>query len=109
MKIIATGDIHGYFDNLNILINNKKPDVLIQCGDNAYYFSPDEIYGFQKIKPGNCKVYLIPGNHENWNQIEKVIGRRGPEPIEIEPNIFYCPIGSSAVINNKTYLFIGGA
>jgi predicted phosphodiesterase len=113
MKIIATGDIHGHFGDLNTLINSKKPDVLIQCGDNAYYwtqeFEEDNAYGFQKIKPGDCKVYLVPGNHENYDQIEKFVGRRGPDPIEIEPNIFYCPIGSTLELNGKRVMFIGGA
>ena len=109
MKIITTGDIHGRFGDLNELINKKKPDILINLGDNAYYWTNDEIYGFGKIKPGNCKVYLIPGNHENWTQIEKYVGRRGPNPVEIEPNIFYCPIGSTLEINEKRIMFIGGA
>lgn len=109
MKIITTGDIHGRFGDLNELINKKKPGILIQLGDNAYYFSPDSIYGFEKIKPGNCKVYLVPGNHENFDQIEKYVGRRGPDPVEIEPNLFYCPIGSTLEINGKRIMFIGGA
>lgn len=109
MKIVAVGDIHGRFGDLNKIINHKQPDVVIQLGDNAYYFEPTKIYGFDKIKPGNCKVYLVPGNHENWDQIESKVGRRGRDPIEIEKNVFYCPIGSSEEFNGKRFMFIGGA
>jgi hypothetical protein len=107
MKTIVAGDIHGDFGALNTLINNKKPDILIQLGDNAYFWVDAQNIG--KIKPKNTKVYLLPGNHEQFDMFEKVIGRNGPDPIEIEPNIFYCPIGSSTIINDKTFLFIGGA
>lgn len=107
MKILAVGDIHGQFGALNALINKKEPDILIQLGDNAYFWPETNNVG--KIKPGNCKVYLIPGNHSDWNQIEKEVGRRGRTPIEIEKNIFWCPIGSTLRINKRNFMFVGGA
>lgn len=106
-KVIVTGDIHGDFGAINVVINKKFPDVIIQCGDNAYFWPETNNVG--KIKPGNCKVYLLPGNHSDWDQIESKIGRRGRDPVEIEQNVFYCPIGSTAVINERRFMFIGGA
>lgn len=107
MKIVITGDIHGEFGYLNILINKKKPDIIIICGDVAYYWM--DYIATNVIKPQNSKVYWIPGNHEQWYKIETLHGRRGLKPIEIEKNIYYCPIGSSLLINNKKILFVGGA
>jgi hypothetical protein len=106
-KLLITGDIHGDFGALNKIITKKSPSYCIVCGDSAYFWAGE--HQKCKIKPNNTKIYLLPGNHEDWNLFEKIIGRNGPDPIEIEPNIFYCPIGSSTIINNKTFLFIGGA
>jgi predicted phosphodiesterase len=107
MKIIAVGDIHGQFKSLNMFIEKKQPDILIQCGDNTYFWQGKDSKG--EIKPKNTKVYLIPGNHEDWDLFEKVVGRLGNTPIEVENNIFLCPIGSSIEVNGKKLLFIGGA
>jgi predicted phosphodiesterase len=106
-KLLVTGDIHGDFSSLNTLINKKNPDITIQCGDNAYYWLDNDNTG--KIKPQGSKVYLIPGNHENWDRFEISIGRRGEYPVEIEKDIFYCPIGSVLKIMDLQFMFIGGA
>jgi Icc-related predicted phosphoesterase len=108
MSLIITGDIHGEFGRLNTFINKKKPDNLIICGDFAYYFFLDED-NTDKIKPHNTKIYWLPGNHENWDMIEEKHGRRGDSPVEIEKNIFYCPIGSATNIEGHEIMFIGGA
>lgn len=107
MKIIACGDIHGDFGALNHLINQKQPNMIVQLGDNAYYWP--KVNNVGQIKPGDCKVYLIPGNHEDFDQMEKEVGRRGRTPIEIEKNIFWCPIGSTLRINDTNFMFVGGA
>jgi len=44
-----------------------------------------------------------------WDLIEERVGRHGKSPIEIEPNIFYCPIGSTLDINGTVIMFVGGA
>lgn len=44
-----------------------------------------------------------------WDEIERLHGRRGESPIEIEKNIFYCPIGSSTNIDGYEIMFVGGA
>lgn len=107
MKLLFVGDIHGEFGKFNQTINKRHADYVFQLGDNAYYWLNNDNKG--KIKPQNSKVYLIPGNHENWDTFEKQIGRRGLKPIEVETNLFYCPIGSSIKLNNLKIVFIGGA
>lgn len=106
--IAMVGDIHGEFSKLNSFMGkHKNLDILIQAGDNAYYWSG--ISGYQEIKPNKIKVYLVPGNHDHWDLIEERVGRHGKIPVEIEPNIFYCPIGSTLDINGTVIMFIGGA
>jgi len=107
MRILFVGDIHGRFGDLNVLINKQHPDITIQLGDNAYFWMNEQATG--KIKPGNSKVYLLPGNHEDWFQIEGKIGRLGRDPIEVEKNLFYCPIGSVLKLDDIRIMFIGGA
>lgn len=107
MKVLVVGDVHGRFDKLNQIINKKKPDMVLTTGDIAYYWP--NINNIGKIKPGNTKVYLIPGNHSDWDAFEEYVGRNKEFPIEVEKNIFQCPIGSSIEINNKKIVFIGGA
>ena len=108
MKIVVTGDIHGEFGTLNSYINSRHPDIILCCGDFGYW--PEEKnYSLKILKPQTTKIYWCPGNHEQWDQLEERHGRRGPVPIEIKPNIFYCPIGSHLEINGKDILFVGGA
>jgi len=106
MKIIVIGDIHGRFEKLNEFISKEQPDIILQVGDNAYYWGKDNT---GRIKPKNTKIYFIPGNHENWDMFEEKVGRYGKDPIEVEKNIFMCPIGSTLEINNQIILFVGGA
>ena len=106
MAIFCLGDIHGEFGMLNEFINKKHPETILQCGDNAYYWGRDNK---GNIKPQDTKIYFVPGNHENWDMFEEAVGRRGTVPIEVEKNIFMCPIGSTIEINGQTILFVGGA
>ena len=36
-NIIVCGDQHGSWSHLNILINKKKPDIILQCGDLGFW------------------------------------------------------------------------
>lgn len=100
------GDIHGDFGKLNSLMNTKFPDITIVCGDIAYFWMNNQAIG--KIKPKG-KVYLVPGNHEDFMMINDIVGRNKLEPVEVEPNLFFCSIGSSITVNNQKILFVGGA
>lgn len=107
-KILVTGDTHGNPGYINAIINKQFPDIVIQCGDNAYFWlGKQQTPGI--YKPNKAKIYMLPGNHEDWRMIESIVGRRGPDPVEVEPNVFYCPIGSTIEVNGKRIMFIGGA
>lgn len=122
-NIHIMGDIHGESSKVNVYINKHKPDILIITGDCGWFWNdalihPDtnEVLGYrfssqalEDIKPRDTKIFFILGNHEEWNYVEKEYGRRGLYPIEIKSGIFYCPIGSSVIINGKKIVFAGGA
>lgn len=104
--MIICGDIHGEFKGFEEFLFNFEKEIIIQAGDNAYYW---DYVSTPKLNTYGNKVYFVPGNHENWDRIESEIGRHGLFPVEVAKNIFICPIGSTLQINNKTILFIGGA
>jgi hypothetical protein len=108
------GDIHGNIEFLNSYIKEYIPSILILLGDCGFYWVNKEgnpICNINKIdtRYTGTKIYWLPGNHENWQQIEYLHGRWGYCPVHIADSIFYCPIGSNLIINDYRIIFIGGA
>lgn len=103
--VLVVGDIHGRFNDLNVLMNKKKPDVVLQAGDNAYFWENESS---EKQIKSNTHVFMIPGNHEDFNMINDRVGRHGEAPVKLEDRVYYCPIGSTIKLNGKTIMFIGG-
>ena len=103
MKIFMIGDVHGRFGDLNTLINNKHPDMVICCGDFGYWPGVKGLT-FEDIKPQDSKILWCDGNHENhWALKERVSD-------EIVKNVVYMPRGSVYTLpDGRTILFMGGA
>ena len=117
-KILIVGDVHGEFGILNSLINNKKPDILIACGDFGYWPEWDRSGNFlghltRNIKPQETTIYWCDGNHEHHDNLSKLVrsssSRVKPKPVEVEKQVFYCPRGTILPIENENFLFLGGA
>jgi len=105
MSIIIVGDIHNMFGRLNTLLNKKKPDLLIACGDFGYWPDEKSCDELSKIKlPKDGKLLWCDGNHENhW-------ALRDRKSDEIEPGIIYMPRGSTYTLpDGRVILFMGGA
>ena len=68
-KILVVGDLHGHFKLLNGLITDEAPDIVLQCGDFAYFWPDRDSRGM--IQPNRTKVYWCPGNHEDWATINR--------------------------------------
>lgn len=105
--IIVAGDIHGCFGDLNQLINQRKPKILLQAGDFGYWpeFNKPDKYGhMSRPVAGNCHVHWCDGNHEDhWRLKERKTN-------ELWPNVFYQPRGSTLTLpDGRTVLFMGGA
>lgn len=105
MKVLITGDVHMRFGNLNDLINKKKPDLIICCGDFGYW--PNISWGepFSNIRLQKAKKLLwCDGNHEDhWALRDRTTN-------ELAPNIIYMPRGSTYQLEDgRTILFMGGA
>jgi hypothetical protein len=98
--VIITGDIHGEWGKLNALINKKKPDILIVCGDFGYW---PAMWDLDKIVPAETKILWCDGNHEDFWALKQA----NPEVV---PGVFYMKRGSVYTLpDNRKVLFMGGA
>lgn len=113
-KIYVMGDIHGLFGKLNTFISKKRPDIILQCGDWGYF--PKEFNRSYLDSMGNrrtwnvdikspcTKIHFAPGNHEDWEALNKLTNN------ELWHNVFYQPKGSTLRLpDGRNVLFMGGA
>jgi len=71
MKILIVGDIHNEFGRLNNLINKKKPEIVICCGDFGYWPEVKWAKPLSNIKLQSAKKLLwCDGNHENHGALK---------------------------------------
>ena len=113
MSVIVCGDIHGKWGPINTLINQKHPDIILQCGDFGWWPHfhgktglGSGIFDQYGIRNGSTKIYWAPGNHENWDDLDKY----GYSITEVAQNVFYCPFGSTITLpNDDVVMFCGGA
>lgn len=105
MKIIVTGDIHNEFGDLNALLNHKKPDLVLCCGDFGFWPNKPWAKDLSEIKlQGTEKILWCDGNHEDhW-------ALRDREKDEMVPGVIYMPRGSTYTLpDGRVILFMGGA
>ncbi len=109
--VIAISDIHGAFDFLKSQIekfklgNEEEITYLIQLGDFGIGFRPksdqDTLYSLNKfLKLRNIIMYVIRGNHDCPDFFK---GNH------IYSNLQLLPDYTTLFINDKKYLFVGGA
>lgn len=120
---IICGDTHGNWANLNKLINQKKPKAIIIAGDYGWWPHFHGKFGLSKTLTGRpkkfnqfgvknkhsegvTKVFWIPGNHENWDDLKCITDYT---PIEIQEDVTYCPFGTVLEIEGMNILCCGGA
>jgi hypothetical protein len=122
-QVIVMGDLHGVWSQANHLINQKKPQIVLQCGDFGYWpkwdntttivvednFDGQKLKPFNQygIKPEDARIYWCDGNHEDHESLKKI---RDAGIFEIQPNVFYQPRGSTLELpDGRVVLFMGGA
>ena len=115
--ILVTGDIHGDWGSLNTLINKKNPDIILQCGDFGWFPHLHDIAEINRkrwnqygIIAPHTKIYWCPGNHENWDSLDKISKDNDGMIHELSGNVFFCEFGAVLTLpEGETVLFVGGA
>jgi Calcineurin-like phosphoesterase len=99
---------------------NEKISTLIQVGDFGYGWTIDEdrqcgfsTYASAVACDYKVDVFWIDGNHENFDLMEEnnlfPASATGPNPIMVEPRVWYIPRGTVHEFGNTSMLFLGGA
>ena len=124
-KILVMGDIHGNWIWAKKIIDvavAEDIDKIIQVGDFGVWPGPEgreyllilSRYLVKKSKKLGRQVnlYFLPGNHEDYNQIDQWMLNIKPNEYghrEIEPNLFYTGKVNSWIWEGKKFGVVGGA
>ena len=124
-EVYVCGDTHGLTDFYKITkFKSQNPSVIIQLGDFGCFwdYNPNKNnICFDKwakyMKAKNFQLMVVPGNHENYDLINRLPIVSNPiENIECECAVYnhngsniYFLINPELVINGKKFLVIHGA
>ena len=114
--IYITGDTHGNVDYNKLLTLKEKnlsyDDYLIICGDAGIVWSIYELEHFIRIYNDiGCTIIYIDGNHENFELLARfpLVEYHHALMHQIDKHIFHVLRGEIMVIDDKSFLCIGGA
>lgn len=109
MRIGLFGDVHGnyamFYELLMHSVKTQHISIAIQVGD---FGLSKEVLKHEELFQLPVPLYVIDGNHENFNFIAKSLKFHETEKWASH-NLHYQPRGSVATINNIHAGFIGGA
>lgn len=124
-RLLVAGDWHGNWTWAKKIIDvavAEGIDKVIQVGDfgvwpsaegKEYLLILSRYLVKQSKKSGRqINLYFLPGNHEDYNQIDHWVNTIEPNEDghrEIEPHLFYTGKVNSWIWDNKTYGVVGGA
>lgn len=124
-KILVMGDIHGNWQWAKKIIDvavAENIDKLVQVGDFGVWPGPmgkeyllimsRHLVKRSKKLGRQINLYFLPGNHEDYNQIDQWMIDIEPNEDghrEIEPNLFYTGKVNSWQWENKRFASVGGA
>ena len=131
MRKFIFGDLHDDYNGEAIFLTNEKfpeqkelakEDILFQLGDFGmvwYYPEVREKYKKEQNKLNDIAnrkftLLVIPGNHENYDLINKlpIIEKWGGKVYEMKlkkNSIYFALRGEVYTIDNKKYFVFGGA
>ena len=114
--IYITGDTHGDIDYKKLLILKEKnlsyADYLIICGDAGICWPIETLqYHLYLYRNIGCTIIFIDGNHENFEMLNRfpLVEYLGALMHQIDKHIFHVLRGEIMILDNKTFLCIGGA
>lgn len=116
IMIFVTGDTHGHIDYEKLLklkeLNLSYDDYLLICGDAGIVRSEDTLeYYVDLYNDIGCTIIFVDGNHENFDLLNTftLVEYRGAFMHQIDQHIFHVLRGEIMVIDNLSFLCVGGA
>ncbi len=117
-KYLIIGDLHGNHiqakRDIDVAVEYNI-DTLIQLGDFGLWPGNrgEEFLNIvsRYLVKKNKKMIWLPGNHEDWNQIDQFDMSKVNEDghLEIRPNLFYADKANVWTWDNKRFAVAGGA
>lgn len=118
-KILVAGDWHGSHPWAKKIIEAAQAEdinKIIQVGDFGIWPGPEgkeylDILSRALVKR-NIKLYFVPGNHEDYNQIDEWdadLPKNEDGHIEVRPNLFYAGKVNAWTWEGKKFASVGGA
>jgi predicted phosphodiesterase len=113
MSLLFSGDVHGdstYLWNVGEAARVCQASAIVLLGDIGLFWPRageghmDMLRQVAKERP----VYLVPGNHENYDEIEAHGSISGLEPQEWYKNVFHLPRGCRIELEGQQCLAMGG-
>ena len=117
-RVMIVGDLHGNWGPLNTLMNKKRPDIVLQCGDFGWWpqwtikkstlYSHHQEWSHKGLKvPEDCKLYWCDGNHEQYSDLQQY---QDGTIHEMYDRVFYGSRGATLELpDGRIVLFAGGA
>lgn len=125
MKVYVLGDVHGDTRFFRESVQNaidRGCQALVQLGDFGLWWpgplGNHFMTNVRKIttdaSKDGLKCFVLPGNHENWDEIDRfLISETGStthrEPVKIYSNLTYLPLGATFKLGDTVCMAFGGA
>ncbi|MGY4856858.1 metallophosphoesterase [Cryobacterium sp. AP23] len=118
-SVVIAGDWHGsitWAQQVFPFLRRTVPGVrtVLHLGDFGYW-SEREGHGFADTvsywarAAGLERVLVSPGNHENWDKLDRLFAAAPGEPVEVAARVFMMPRGYRFTLAGKQYASFGGA
>jgi len=111
MAICMLGDFENDWNTLVQILKEEAPDMVLQVGDFGFWPNRPECKYSKKLLRNQIPIYFCDGNHEDHKALRQLCRKHGTKrPIEVGPNIYYMPRGSTLTLpDGRRVLFVGGA
>lgn len=118
-RVAIAGDWHGNVRYIGLVIarlRERAPDVdtIFQLGDfghfpkrtgRQYLSAIDSLCADAGIK----RVFVIPGNHEDWTDLDRLFAANPAEPVQLSETVTVLPRVFRFDVGGRTFLSFGGA
>lgn len=110
--IQLTGDTHGELECIyQYKYSLTEKDYLVILGDFGFVWGNNTKSNLETLSKFKFTILFVDGNHEDFNQLNDfpVVEKFGAKVSQLAKNVFWLRRGEIYIIENKTFLTVGGA